>query len=158
MRPGDIKFQDVNGDGKIDDFDRVPIGYGTIPEFVYGFGFSVNYKSLSLSTLFQGVGNVDVHMNGEGLMPFSVSMSRGNLLSNIEDRWTIDNPRQDAFYPRLSDGSPNGNYQPSTWWVKNGRYLRLKDVQLSYQLPQRWTDKIKLTNANIFFAGYNLLT
>ncbi len=158
VRPGDIKFQDANGDGKIDDFDRVPIGYGTIPEFVYGFGFSVNYKNLSLSTLFQGVGNVDVHMNGEGLMPFSVSMSRGNLLSNIEDRWTIDNPRQDAFYPRLSDGSPNGNYQTSTWWLKNGRYIRLKDVQLSYMLPKNWTNPIGLNNANIFFAGYNLVT
>lgn len=158
VNPGDIKFQDVNGDGKIDDFDRMPMGYGTIPELVYGFGLSFSYKSFSLSSLFQGVGNVDVLMNGEGLMPFSVSMSRGNLLSNIEDRWTIDNPRQDAFYPRLSDGSPNSNYVTSTWWVKNGRYLRLKDLQLTYELPKELVNRVKFTNANIFFAGYNLLT
>ncbi len=158
VKPGDIKFQDVNGDGKIDDFDRMPMGYGTIPELVYGLGFSFSYKSLSLSTLFQGVGNVDVLMNGEGMMPFSVSMSRGNLLSNIEDRWTIDNPRQDAFYPRLSDGSPNSNYATSTWWVKNGRYIRLKDLQLTYQLPSNLLQPVKISNANIFFAGYNLFT
>lgn len=158
VKPGDIKFQDINGDGKIDDFDRMPIGYGTIPELVYGFGVSFGYKNWSVSSLFQGVGNVDVLMNGEGMMPFSVSMSRGNLLSNIEDRWTIDNPRQDVFYPRLSDGSPNNNYATSTWWVKNGKYIRLKDLQLTYQLPQNITKSLKLTGANIFFAGYNLFT
>lgn len=158
VKPGDIKFQDVNGDGKIDDFDKVPIGYGTIPELVYGLGFSFTYKNWSLSTLFQGVGNVDVMMTGEGLNPFSVSMSRGNLLSNIEDRWTIENPRQDAFYPRLSDGSPNSNFVQSTWWLKNGRYVRLKDVQLSYQLPKHIVKHAKLDAASIFFSGYNLLT
>lgn len=158
VRPGDIKFQDTNGDGKIDDFDRMPIGYGTIPEFVYGFGLSFAYKNWSISSLFQGVGNVDIMMNGEGLMPFSVSMSRGNLLSNIEDRWTESNPRQDVFYPRLSDGSPNGNYSTSTWWLKNGKYMRLKDLQLTYSLPKSAIERVKLTNANIFFAGYNLFT
>lgn len=158
VRPGDIKFQDINGDGKIDDFDKMPMGYGTIPELVYGFGLSFSYKSFSLTSLFQGVGNVDILLSGEGVYPFSVSLSRGNLLSNIEDRWTEDNPRQDAFYPRLSDGSPNGNYNPSTWWMKNGRYLRLKDIQLSYQLPKRFVNSIHLTNASIFLSGYNILT
>jgi len=158
VKPGDIKFQDINGDGIIDNFDRVPYGYGTIPKLVYGFGFTVGYKAFSLSSLFQGVGNVDIRMNGEGLMPFSVSMSRGNLLSNIEDRWTIDNPRQDAFYPRLSDGSPNSNYVESTWWVKNGRYLRLKNLQLSYALPKNFVNRYGIDKASVFFAGYNLVT
>ncbi len=158
VKPGDIRFQDTNGDGKIDDFDRVPMGYGTIPQLVYGFGLTVGYKNFSLSSLFQGVGNVDIHMNGEGLMPFAVSMSRGNLLSNIEDRWTIDNPRQDAFYPRLSDGKPNNNYGTSTWWIKNGKYVRLKDLQLTYNLPKKWINPLKIENANIFAAGYNVFT
>ncbi|MCC9167912.1 SusC/RagA family TonB-linked outer membrane protein [Pontibacter harenae] len=158
VQPGDIMFQDVNGDGKIDDFDRVPIGYGTIPEIVYGFGLTLGYKNITLSSLFQGVGNVDIYMNGEGVTPFSVSMSRGNLLSNIEDRWTVDNPRQDVFYPRLSDGSPNNNYATSTWWLKNGRYLRLKNVQLSYGLPKAFAQRLKLDNASIFLAGFNVFT
>lgn len=157
VQPGDIKFQDVNGDGKIDDFDKVAIGYGSVPELVFGAGFTVSYKNLSLSSLFQGVGNVDILMNGEGLMPFSISMSRGNLLSNIEDRWTIDNPSQDVFYPRLSDGSPNNNYATSTWWLKNGKYVRLKNLQLTYNIPKRFTKNL-FSNANVFFSGYNLLT
>lgn len=158
VRPGDIKFQDVNGDGRIDDFDRVPIGYGNIPELVYGLGFTLGYKNVALTTLFQGVGNVDIHMSGEGVHPFSVSMSRGNILSNIEDRWTIENPRQDVFYPRLSDGSPNGNYQTSTWWFKNGKYLRLRELQLTYTLPKQWINPIGISNASIYFSGTNLFT
>mgnify|MGYP000911674784 CR=1 FL=1 len=158
VKPGDIKFQDVNGDGKIDDFDKVPIGYGTIPELVYGMGLTLSYKNWTLSSLFQGVGNVDIQLTGEGLMPFSVSMSRGNLMSNIEDRWTIDNPRQNAFYPRLSDGSPNNNFATSTWWLKNGKYLRLKDLQLNYNVPKSVTSHFHLSDMNIFFSGYNMLT
>ena len=158
IQPGDIKFQDVNGDGRIDDFDRIPMGYGTVPEVVYGFGITLGYKNLSLSSLFQGVGNVDVFMNGEGVTPFPVSMSRGNLLSNIEDRWTIEDPRQDVFYPRLSDGSPNNNYATSTWWLKNGRYLRLKNLQLTYSLPKDFVKKIGIDDANIFLSGLNVFT
>lgn len=158
VRPGDIRFQDINGDGIIDDFDRVPYGYGTIPEWVYGAGFTVGYKAFSLSTLFQGVGNVDIRMNGEGLMPFQQGLNRGNLLSNIEDRWTTENPRQDVFYPRLSDGSPNNNFVESNWWVKNGRYIRLKSLQFTYTLPKTWVERARIDNANLFFAGFNLVT
>ncbi|RAV31074.1 SusC/RagA family TonB-linked outer membrane protein [Sinomicrobium soli] len=158
VQPGDIKFQDVNGDGLINDFDKIPIGYGTIPEIVYGFGLTVGYKQWSLSTLFQGVGNVDIFANGEGVVPFPVSMSRGNLLSNIDNRWTEEDPRQDVFYPRLSDGSPNSNYESSTWWVKNGRYLRLKNAQLNYQLSDDLTSRIGFDNVTFFLSGYNLLT
>jgi len=158
VRPGDIQFQDINGDGIINSFDEVPIGYGTIPELVYGFGFSVGYKNFSLSTLFQGVGNVDIRMNGEGVMPFQIGMNRGNLLSNIEDRWTVDNPSQDVFYPRLSDGNVNSNYAYSTWWLKNGRYLRLRNLQLAYNFPEKFINKINADGASIFLSGYNLLT
>ena len=158
VKPGDVRFQDINADGIINNFDQIPIGYGTIPELVYGFGFTVGYKNLSLSTLFQGVGNVDIRMNGEGVMPFQIGLNRGNLLNNIEDRWTVDNPSQDVFYPRLSDGKINNNYEYSTWWLKNGRYLRLKNLQLNYALPQSLAKKISANNLNIYFSGYNLLT
>lgn len=158
VQPGDIKFQDVNGDGLINDFDKIPIGYGTIPEIVYGFGLTLGYKQWSISTLFQGVGNVDIFANGEGVVPFPISMSRGNLLSNINDRWTEENPRQDVFYPRLSDGSPNSNYEASTWWLKNGRYMRLKNAQVNYALPDSFTSSIGFDNVTFFLSGYNLIT
>ncbi|MBC9930515.1 SusC/RagA family TonB-linked outer membrane protein [Chitinophaga qingshengii] len=158
VRAGDIKYKDINGDGVIDSYDQAPIGYGDIPEIIYGFGFTVGYKSLSLSALFQGAAHVDALLTGEGTMPFQQGLARGNLFDNITDRWTEANPRQDAFYPRMMAGSLNDNYAASTWWVKRSDYLRLKTVQLNYSLPQRWLKHIGLKSSSIFLQGVNLLT
>ena len=157
-RPGDIKYKDINGDGLINEYDEVPIGWGNIPEIIYGVGFSVGWKNLSLTAMFQGAAHVDTMLSGEGVLPFAQGSGRGNLLSNITDRWTEQNPRQDAFYPRLSIGTINMNYEKSTWWLKNTSYLRLKNVELSYTLPDRWMKHIRLENARIFIQGVNLLT
>ena len=157
-RPGDSRYKDINGDGKIDEYDKVPIGWGSVPEIVYGFGFSVGWKGLSLSAMFQGAAHVDAILSGEGVLPFAQGSSRGNLLSNITDRWTEANPRQDVFYPRLSIGNMNMNYEASTWWLKNTSYLRLKNIELSYTLPDRWMKRIHINNARIFIQGVNLLT
>ena len=157
-RPGDIRYKDINGDGKIDEYDKVPIGWGSVPEIIYGFGFSVGWKSLSLSAMFQGAAHVDAMLSGEGVLPFAQGSSRGNLLNNITDRWTEANPRQDVFYPRLSIGNMNMNYEASTWWLKSTSYLRLKNIELSYTLPDRWMKRIHINNARIFIQGVNLLT
>lgn len=158
VRPGDLKFKDMNGDGMINSYDNAPIGYGSVPEIVYGFGFTLGYKALTLSTLFQGVGNMDIWLNGEGLVPFQQGLSRGNTFKNITDRWTIENPNPEAFYPRLGAGTINDNYTRSSWWIQSGRYLRLKSLQLNYKLPQQLVSKLKLKNADVFFSGVNLLT
>jgi TonB-linked SusC/RagA family outer membrane protein len=156
--PGDLKFKDINGDGKIDSYDEVPIGYGEVPEIVYGVGFSFGYKAFKLTGLFQGIGNVSISVNGTGLQPFAQGQGIGNLFSNITDRWTPENPNPHAFYPRLMSGSLNDDYVTSTWWLKNGRYLRLKSLQLSYELPQAFVSRIHLRNAYVFAEGVNLLT
>lgn len=158
VRAGDIKYKDINGDGVIDSYDQAPIGYGDVPEIVYGFGFTLGYKAFALSALFQGAAHVDVLLNGEGTMPFQQGLSRGNLFSNINDRWTEKNPKQDVFYPRLMAGSLNDNYAASTWWIKNSDYIRLKTLQLSYNLPDAWMKRMKLKSANIFLQGVNILT
>lgn len=158
VRPGDIRFKDINGDGKIGPDDRYPIGFGSIPEWTYGFGVTMNYKGFSLSTFFQGVGNVDIYLSGEGFQPFQVGINRGNLFSNINDRWTTENPDPAAFYPRLAVGNVNDNYEASTWWLKNGRYLRLKNAQLSYRIPPNFAEKLYVRGARLFVAGVNLLT
>ncbi|ATL49760.1 SusC/RagA family TonB-linked outer membrane protein [Chitinophaga caeni] len=158
VRAGDIRYKDINGDGVINSYDEVPIGYGNIPEIVYGFGFTVGYKSFALSTLFQGAANVDFILSGEGTMPFQQGLGRGNLFNNINDRWTEANPRQDVFYPRLASGSVNDNFATSTWWLKNANYLRLKTLQVSYNLPKHWMQQMKLKSANIFLQGINVLT
>lgn len=158
-RAGDIKYKDLNADGKIDQYDKAPIGWGSVPEIMYGFGFSLAYKGLSLSAMFQGAGHVDVHVGGVGVSPFSQGMSQGNILSNIGDRWTEDNPRQDVFYPRLSySANLNMNYETSTWWLKDASYLRLKNLQLAYSFPKHWMEKIHLSNLTVFLQGTNLLT
>lgn len=157
-RPGDIKYKDLNGDGKIDEYDKGPIGWGDVPEILYGFGFTVGYKNVTLSTMFQGAAHVDAMLSGEGVVPFKEGSSRGNLLSNINDRWTEENPRQDVFYPRLMIGNLNMNYETSTWWLKSTDYLRLKNIELAYTLPKYWQKKMRLTNARIFCQGVNLLT
>lgn len=158
VRAGDIKFKDLNGDDRIDAYDQSPIGYGDIPEVVYGFGFTVGHKAVSLSALFQGVTNMDIWLTGEGLVPFQQGLTRGNLFSNINDRWTVDNPNPNAFYPRLGSGTINDNYSKSTWWIQSGRYMRLKTLQLDITLPKSWMNKAGVSNANVFLQGVNVLT
>ncbi len=158
VRAGDIKYKDLNGDAVIDAYDKAPIGYGDVPEILYGFGFTLGYKALSLSTLFQGAANVDYLLSGEGMMPFQQGLARGNLFSNIDDRWTEENPNPDAFYPRLGSGGVNDNFAASTWWVKSANYLRLKTVQLNYSLPKAWIKRMNLSSASLFLQGVNVLT
>jgi len=156
--PGDIKFKDINGDGQINLADEMPIGYGAVPEMVYGFGFTAGYKGFSIGAFFQGISNVDILLNGEGFVPFQQGVSRGNLLREITDRWTPENPNPDAFYPRLAEGDETYNYRTSTWWVKNGRYLRLKTLELSYTVPDIWFKRYGIKNARIYLLGYNVFT
>lgn len=158
-RAGDIKYRDINGDGKIDDYDKVPIGFGSTPEIMYGFGFNIAWKNLSLSAMFQGAACVDALISGQGVTPFQQGMSSGNIMTYVLDRWTVSNPSQDVQVPRLSpSASYNMNYEDSTWWLKDTSYLRLKNIQLSYSLPKRWMQAIHLSGASIFLQGVNLLT
>jgi TonB-linked SusC/RagA family outer membrane protein len=156
--PGDIKFKDINGDGVINLADEMPIGFGSIPEIVYGFGLTLGYKGFSMGAFFQGVGNVDIALNGGGFIPFQQGISRGNLLNEITNRWTPENPSQDVFYPRLAIGDENFNYRASSWWMKNGRYLRLKTLEVGYQLPDKLFKRAGLKSARIYALGYNVLT
>ncbi len=158
-KAGDIKYKDLNGDGIISNFDQGPIGYGSIPEIVYGFGPTFNYKGFALSAWFKGISNVDIRINGDGLQPFSQGGERGNLLAQITDRWTPENQAADPMYPRLTYGNDNMNYQNSTWWTRNGAFLRLQTAQLSYDFAgARWLKYTGMSNLNIYFIGYNLFT
>jgi TonB-linked SusC/RagA family outer membrane protein len=160
VKPGDIKFKDLNADGVIDSQDQAPIGYGSIPEMVYGIGPMISWKGFSVGAFFKGMSNVDIMLNGDGLVPFQQGVgTRGNLLTRIQDRWTVDNPNPNAFYPRLSDGVNNANYVASSWWTKNGAYLRLQNIEVSYTFPKRaWFTKLGVENLRIFCLGYNVVT
>ncbi|RAJ08265.1 TonB-linked SusC/RagA family outer membrane protein [Chitinophaga skermanii] len=160
IQPGDIKYKDLNGDGRINNYDEGPIGYGSIPEIVYGFGPSFTYKGFSVGAWFKGISNVDISLNGEGLQPFQKEGSRGNLFSNITDRWTPDGKNTDPWYPRLTyPSTSNSNYANSTWWIKNGAFMRLQNVELSYTFTKkRWLNKLGISNFRIYGVGYNVAT
>ena len=153
--PGDIKYKDVNGDGVINEDDKVPLSYPNYPRLMYGFGGEFRYKNLTVGVLFKGTGNTDYYYvddngywdkgkNGEGYIPFYGGKT-GNVLKIVADqknRWTpasysgdpsTENPN--AKFPRLSYGKNENNSQFSTFWHANSRYLRLQEVSVNYNLP-----------------------
>ena len=153
---GDIKYRDLNGDGVITSLDRVPIGFPTVPEIVYGFGFSAGYKNLDLSCFFQGSARSSFYIDAENTSPFVDNQAL--LKAYSESYWSEDNRNIYALWPRLSNTAINNNLQASTWFLRNGAFLRLKTVELGYSFPRKLISKVHLTNARIYASGINLLT
>ena len=165
VMPGDIKYKDVNGDGIINTDDEVLIGNSTVPRLQYGFAFELRYKRLSVSALFEGVGIVDFMYGGNGFYPFTGKQT-GNVLSIVADpanRWipasysgnpATENPN--ARFPRLTYGSNANNERNSTFWMENGRYLRLKNVQITYDFISPFFKKIGLQGCQLSLIGDNL--
>ena len=167
VMPGDIKYKDVNGDGKIDGNDQVAIGATTKPNLIYGFGIAANWKGLDVNLHFQGAGKSTYFIDGSTVHMFKLGDGWGNVLSEMANpnRWisadisgdpATENPN--AEYPRLSYGPNSNNYQQSTYWLRNGSYLRLKTVEVGYTLPTQLVNKVHFNTVRIFFVGTNLLT
>lgn len=160
VRAGDIIYKDMNGDGRIDDNDKSWLGNGDVPEINYGFGFNLDYQAFSLGVLFQGAAKANRFVGGI-VRPFN-DAGNGAVYSNIEDRWSEDNPSQDVFYPRLAYGNDalgnQNNFQNSTWWLKDMGFFRLKTLQLNYRLPQDLCKKLNVRNASVYLMGMNLFT
>jgi len=144
LMPGDIKYKDLNNDGVINTDDRTYFGAPSVPQIVYGFGFSSQYKKIDFSAFFQGVTKTGVQMGG--IHPFNGNAT--NLMQFIaDDYWSESNP--DAAYPRLISGiSEHNNYYTSNFWNRDGSFLRLKNVELGY------TYKF----LRVYASGQNLLT
>ncbi|WP_184542984.1 SusC/RagA family TonB-linked outer membrane protein [Mucilaginibacter sp. FT3.2] len=163
---GDIKYRDLNGDGKIDAADQTFIGYPTVPEIVYGFGVSASYKNFDLSGFFQGQAHVSFFIDPARTSPFikspdSYYTSNTQLLQAYADNhWSTDNQNLYALYPRLGpDGAViENNRQNSTWWLRDGSFLRLKSVEFGYTLPIRIAKYIRVKNLRVYFNGLNLFT
>ena len=162
---GDIKYTDVNGDGVITNADMVPIGYPTSPEIIYGFGVSLGHKGVDFSVFFQGLAResfwidatsaYNTSQNKYGTAPF---VNNGQLLQAYADsHWSEDNRDIYALYPRYSAYENYNNTAVSTWWMRDGSFLRLKQLELGYTLPQKFTNKIHIDNLRVYFQGNNLL-
>ena len=165
-QPGDIKYKDVNGDGIVNDGDQVAIGATTKPNLIYGAGISAQWKGLDVSVHFQGAGKSTFPIYGKTVYAFSES-EWGNIMKGLvgSDRWisadisgdpATENPN--AAYPRLSYGGNNNNYRSSTFWLRNGSYLRLKTVDIGYTFPNSIVNRFHINKARIFLIGTNLVT
>ncbi|MEO6521980.1 MAG: TonB-dependent receptor [Mucilaginibacter sp.] len=170
-RAGDIKFRDVNGDGVINIDDQVPIGFPTSPEIVYGFGFSSSYKSFDFSAFFQGSARSSFWIDPTATAPFTSYRENstdfpGATLSNqllqvyADDHWSESNRNLYALWPRLSPDAANNvnNAQSSTWFMRNGAFLRLKQVEVGYTLPKTISQRIKMSSLRMYVNGTNLAT
>ena len=128
VQPGDIKYKDVNGDGVVNDGDKVAIGATTKPNMIYGFGISASWKGLDVNVHFQGAGKTSFFIEGATVHAFSAG-EWGNILSDVanSNRWidheisgTMATENPNASYPRLSYGGNSNNYRQSTFWLRNG--------------------------------------
>jgi len=154
--PGDIKYTDVNNDGVVNELDRVPIGKPTVPEIVYGFGVSASYRGYDFSIFMQGVARTSFFINPNDISPF---VNERNALNVIADNhWSINNPDPNAFWPRLSTYAIANNEQQSTWWQRDGDFLRLKNLEFGYTFPESDDGFFSKVNTRIYFTGLNLLT
>lgn len=166
-RVGDIKYQDINGDGQIDSQDMVAMGYTNLPEIIYGFGATAQWKGWDFNVFFQGVDHSSFFISGSTLQsPFSSgNMERAALQEDLWGKtWMSTNtPEQNAnaSYPRLSlsgaAGSSN-NQQTSSWWLRSGDFLRLKNVEIGYSLPKNILDRSFVKSLRFYVSGNNLLT
>jgi len=165
VMPGDLKYKDVNGDGIVDGGDVVAIGATERPNLIYGVGLSARWKSFDFNVHFQGAGKSSYCIQGPSVYAFS-EKEVGNILPDLVDGRWIDSTisgteatmNPNASYPRLSYGGNSNNYRASTFWLRNGSYLRLKTLEIGYNLPQKWVNKIYSKNIRLFFIGTNLLT
>ncbi|GHV57653.1 SusC/RagA family TonB-linked outer membrane protein [Bacteroidia bacterium] len=161
LRPGDLKYKDVNKDGKIDDNDLSPIGYTNIPEIIYGISGGLKWKGLDFSILFQGSDHVSTYISGTGATPFR--SGNGTAFANVIESWSIERYESGlpVTLPRLS-AAPNDaahNYRTSGFWQQDARYLRLKNMEIGYNLAS--IPKIKkagLRSIRLYLSGQNLLT
>lgn len=163
--PGDIKYKDVNGDGVVDDGDVVPLEYSNTPQIQYGLGTEFNYKNWNLSVLFEGTARMKYFVGGSGYYPFA-GKDTGNILTMVADpnnRWisaeisgdpSTENPN--AKFPRLTYGNNSNNNRASTFWLRDGSYLRLKNVTLAYSTQNKLFKKVGIQNATFSLIGENL--
>lgn len=153
---GDIKYRDINGDGKISSEDYVPIGLPTVPEIVYGFGFSMGYKQFELSAFFVGNARTSFQIDPASITPFA---NQNGLLQVVaDDHWSENDRNPYAFWPRLNSIFSENNDMSSSWWLRNGAFMRLKSAEVAYNFSVKMLNKVGLTSCRLYLNGINLLS
>ena len=154
-KPGDIRYVDKNNDGRINSEDRFIVG-NDFPRYLFSFTYGFEVKGFDFSMMWQGVGKRSKWMRGESVEAFH-NNNEGPVLDMHLDRWTPSNP--DATYPRLTRGSESSNnVLGSDFWIKDAKYIRLKNVQVGYTFPKKWMNKVKIQNLRVYASLQNALT
>lgn len=154
VKPGYLKYRDVNNDGKINGDDRMVTG-SSIPKWNYSFMINLSYKRFSLNTFLQGVQGISIYPTAN--LAYPVNNGAGLTREWATDSWTPQNTG--ARLPILT--TPQGaseNYQNSTFWLRDASYLRVQNVQLNYAFPEQWLGKAKISKLNVFFNLQNFFT
>ena len=141
----------------------MPIGFPTEPELVYGFGISTGFKGFDFSVFFQGLARESFWIDVSGDYNTAPFISDGGKIKQLlkvyaDDHWNEDNRNLHALWPRLSTKLIENNTQVSTWFMRDGSFLRLKSLECGYTLPNKWINKLRMTNFRLYFSGTNLLT
>lgn len=159
-QPGDIKYVDLNNDGVISELDQKAIGWRDIPEIIYGLGATAEWKGFDFSFFFQGVDHISFSINNSlvrGFSSWNDNIVNANVLQDVYGNYWTEN-RKDAKYPRLTMGTSQNNEQGSDYWMKDGSYIRLKNVEFGYTLPKKWTLHAGVKGVRIYAQAHNLLT
>jgi len=154
LEPGDMKFKDINGDGVIDDLDQVRLDMSDTPKFNFGMTFNASYSNFDLSVLFQGATGSSIRIQTE-------SGDIGNFLKySFDHRWSIDNPS--SVDPRLASRGDTyytgGTFGNNTYYLFSKDYIRLKNIQLAYNFPEKWLEPFGLSEFRVYVSGFNLVT
>lgn len=154
VKPGDIKYKDQNGDGVINEYDKVCMGYSTsIPEINYGFGLGIEYKGFGVRADFQGLANYTVTTQANSVYwPLGADKTVSNYY--MENRWTPDN--RQAKYPRLTTLANENNFRNNSVWMANGAYMKLRNLEVYYNLPSSLCNKFFLSDIRVFVKGKDL--
>lgn len=153
LRPGDIKYKDLNGDGKLSNYDREIIAYGKTPLITYGFNINTLYKNFALDIMFQGAAKYTAVVN-----TYDYTGQRNVPLVVYENMWTQDNPNPNAMFARQSTHGKNNKSYLSAYNLKDASYLRLKNIMLSYTFPKKIISKTGIDNLKLYISGTNLFT
>jgi TonB-linked SusC/RagA family outer membrane protein len=155
-KPGDVKYADVNGDGRVDVNDRTFIG-NAFPRYEYSINVNLTYGNWDLNIFGQGVGQRNNFLSGTGAVPFNSADFAASLLDIHKNYWTPDN--QNALFPRLlPSGSGGNNFLLATQWIRSAAYFRIKNLNVGYTIPKKLLDRAKISNLRVYFSCANLLT
>jgi hypothetical protein len=153
--PGDLRYEDINKDGIIDLNDRIPFGYTSVPEITMGLDCGFTYKGIDFSLFFQAALNRDVYLSAAYYRAFQ---NNGNISEYALDRWTSEASATSATYPRLSLTNEQNNYRESSFWVRNGNFLKLRSIELGYTFKNLIPASSSESDLRVFINGTNLFS